>query len=361
MTSRRSLGAHLAWLVTLSTALAIAAFALVAAVVVYVDEVTEVEEAEDDEPDDSPLGEVLEDVGVAIAVATPIGLLVALAGARWSARRVTARLDALVARASRMSAESLDERLPVSARDDELDDLARALNELFARLHDGIAGLRRFAADASHELRTPLAVTINTLEVALRRPRDAAEWARVGNRTLDELRHLADLVEALLHEARAGAFDAAAEPLELDDAVAGTVDRWREAATAANVTLALEGSSGVAAQIDPRGLAIAVGNVIKNAITHSPRGGAVTVRIAATGDRGRVEIDDQGPGVPAPDRARVFAPFARGADADTTGVGLGLAIARRIVEAHGGTIAIADAPGGGARFVIELPALAGGG
>ncbi|MBZ0236814.1 MAG: hypothetical protein K8M05_31080, partial [Deltaproteobacteria bacterium] len=66
-------------------------------------------------------------------------------------------------------------------------------------------------------------------------------------------------------------------------------------------------------------------------------------------------------GTPGPDRARIFAPFARGADADTTGVGLGLAIARRIVEAHGGTIAIADAPGGGARFVIELPALAGGG
>ena len=356
MTPRRSLAAHLAWLVTISTALAIGLFSATAALVVYVDEITEDEGPEDDEPDDSPLGEVVEDLGLAIAVATPIGLVVALAGARWSARRVAARFDGLIAQAARMSADDLGERLPLSGRGDELDALAQALNGLFARLQDGIARLRRFAGDASHELRTPLAVTINALEIALRRPRVVTEWERIGRDTLDELRHLAELVEALLHEARAGAFDVAAEPLELDDAVAAVTGRWREAAGAAGATLAVEGRTGVAVRIDPRALAIALGNLVRNAIAHAPRGSAITVRLAAVRGGGRIDVDDQGPGVPVADRARVFAPFERGPQASGEGVGLGLAISRRIVEAHGGAVVIADAPGGGARFTIELPA-----
>jgi signal transduction histidine kinase len=358
--SRRTLGAHLARLVTLSTALGLAVFTAVAALVVWVDEVYETDDAgdadRDEDADDGPLDEVVEDLGLAVLIATPLGLVVALAGARWAARQVTGRIDALVATASRMTAEDLRERLPVSSRGDELDDLITALNGLFTRIDDGIAALRRFAADTSHELRTPLAVTINALEVARRRPRERAEWERVSDQTLEELRRMAELVEALLQGARAGAFDLATEPVEIDFELPAIADRWRDPARAAGVALAVDAGSEALARVDPRGLAIAIGNLVGNAIAHSPRGGTVTLRSRRRDDRIVVEVDDQGPGVPAADRTRIFAPFVRGEAAYPAGIGLGLAIARRIVEAHGGTLEVGDAPGGGARFALELPA-----
>jgi signal transduction histidine kinase len=347
---RRTLGAHLAWLVTLSTALGLLVFTAVAAFVVWLDE----------RGDSDVLGEIVEDIGLAVVVATPLGLLVAFGGARWAARRVTARIDALVAGASRMSHEDLHERLPVSGRGDELDDLAGALNALFERIDRGIAGLRQFAADASHELRTPLTVMINSLEVARRRPREPAEWDGIAAAALDELRHLADMVEALLQSARAGAFDQAAEPVDVDAELGTIAGRWRGAGGDAGVTIEVAAASGTAARIDPHGLGIAVGNLVGNAIAHSPRGGTVMLRAARAGGRVAIDVDDRGPGIAAGDRDRIFAPFVRGEGggaARPPGSGLGLAIARRIVEAYGGSLRAGDAPGGGARFTIELPAV----
>ena len=361
--ARRPLGVHLARLVTFSTALGLAVFTSVAALVVWLDEVYETDDIgdgdRDEDADDGPIDEVIEDLGLAVLIATPLGLAVALVGARWAARRVTGRLDALVATASRISAEDLQRRIPVSSENDELDELIVALNGAFVRIDDGIAALRRFAADTSHELRTPLAVSINAIEVARRRPRDPAEWERISDQTLEELRRMADLVEALLQGARAGAFDLAAEPVEVDAALAAIADRWREEGRTAGVSIAIDVASDALARVDPRGLGIAVGNLVGNAIAHSPRGGTVTVRTRRRDDRLVVEVDDQGPGVPVEQRDRIFAPFVRGEApprGPSAGAGLGLAIARRIVEAHRGAIAVDDAPGGGARFAIDLPA-----
>ncbi len=351
MTSRRrTLGTQLAWLVTLSTGLGLAVFTGVAAFVVWLDERGERDAFE----------EVVEDVGLAVVTATPVGLLVALLGARWAARRVTARIDALVASASRMTADDLDERLPISGRGDELDALSAALNDLFARLDHGIADLRRFAADASHELRTPLTVMINSLEVARRRPREPAEWERISGEALDELRRMADLVEALLQSARSGAFDLAADPVDIDSALELIADRWRSTAADAGVDLAVSAGTGAGVRVDARGLGIAVGNLIGNAIKHSPRGGTVAIRGSRRNGRVAIDVDDQGPGVPPAERRQIFTPFARSGGpqrsaSGNSGTSLGLSITRRIVEAHGGTVQVDDAPGGGARFTIDLP------
>ncbi|MCB9563755.1 MAG: hypothetical protein H6708_25455 [Kofleriaceae bacterium] len=103
--------------------------------------------------------------------------------------------------------------------------------------------------------------------------------------------------------------------------------------------------------------------MVGNAIAHSPAAGVVAIAVAADGDAVTLCVDDQGPGVAAADRERIFLPFARGGhgadragDEPDDGVGLGLSVARRIVEAHRGRIAATDAPGGGARFVVRLPA-----
>jgi signal transduction histidine kinase len=354
----RTLGAQLSRLVVASTLLALAVFTAVAALVLLLEEYREADD--DGEMEEDAVEEVFGQLGTAVVVAAPIGLLVALLGARWSARRVTARIDAVIATASRMTADNLSERLPTPERGDELDDLTKALNQLFGRIETGITTLRQFTADASHELRTPLAVMINSLEVARRRARSIDEWERIADGTLEELRHTAELVEALLQSARAGAFDVATEPVDLDAELAALVERWRNTAAVTKIELLADLSSDAWVRIDPRGLAIAVGNLIRNAVAHSPVGGVVTITSRRNDALATIQVIDQGPGVPVDERSRIFEPFARGANPATvatpaSGVGLGLSIARRLVEAHGGTLRVDAGPDGGALFVIQLP------
>jgi signal transduction histidine kinase len=109
---------------------------------------------------------------------------------------------------------------------------------------------------------------------------------------------------------------------------------------------------------DPVALQAAVGNLVENAIRYTPRGGAVEIAATTTGDRVAIRVDDSGPGVPVAERDAIFSPFRRGAAAkrraDAQGLGLGLSIAKRIVDRHGGDLSVGDSPAGGARFTIEL-------
>ncbi|MCY0995063.1 HAMP domain-containing sensor histidine kinase [Nannocystis sp. ILAH1] len=371
---RRSLGRWLGFWIGASTALSLLVFTATAALVLYVDELRDAAEEAAEIDDDGDAGEVDDDgpeaiefptetllaqVLVAFAIAAPVGLALSIAGARWLTHRATARIDAVIAAAARMSAEDLKERLPVTGAGDELDALASALNALFARIDGGIAAQRQFAADASHELRSPLAVLSSTLEVARRRPRAPAEWEDLADRTLDEVRRMSALVEALLQLARASGGVKRAR-VDLMARLDGPAQRWAEAAARAGVKLAFAGPDELVAQVDADALEIAIGNLVSNAVAYSPPGGTVTLEVRAEGAWLAVTVDDQGPGIPASERERIFAPFVRATapTADRTqgraGLGLGLAIARRIVEGHTGTLDVGEAPGGGARFTIRL-------
>lgn len=359
MTRRRSLGARLAgWTAATATG-ALLAFGLAAAVVIWFHEDAEIA-ADSDEQD--PVDEAVQQIGTPIAITAPIVILLAYVTSRRLARRVTDRLDRVIDRARRMTHENLAERLPVSTADDELDELAGALNMLFARLDDGIAAQKQFVADASHELRTPLAVLRSNLEVARRRPRTPEEWERVADRAHDEVVRMTAMVEALLRLARTGAVppgDARVDVKTLADDVAA---RWRVSADAARVALVVEAADDAAVAGDADALGVALGNLVSNAIAHSPAGSTVRIEVHPTDGTIELVVADQGPGVPVADRARIFLPFARGSTAADRvadgGVGLGLSVARRIVEAHHGELEVGDAPGGGARFVARLPSAA---
>lgn len=365
---RGSLGAWLAWWIGASTALSLLVFSATAALVLYVDELRDAAEQDDDDDDEAeepeevefPTETLLAQVLVAFAIAAPIGVALAIAGARWLTHRATRRIDAVIAAAARMSAEDLRERLPVSGADDELDALASALNALFARIEGGIAAQRQFAADASHELRSPLAVLSSTLEVARRRPRSAGEWEGLADRALDEVQRMSALVEALLQLARASG-GVRRSPVELMARLAGPAERWAAAAARAEVQFAFAGPEALVAHVDADALEIAIGNLVTNAIAYSPVHATVTLEVHEEPAWVEITVDDQGPGIPAGERERIFAPFVRATSpaADRTegraGLGLGLAIARRIVESHEGTVTVREAPGGGARFLIGLP------
>jgi two-component system sensor histidine kinase VanS len=218
-----------------------------------------------------------------------------------------------------------------------------------------VAAQQQFAADASHELRTPLAVISANLEVARRKPRDAAHWEHVADGTLDEVRRMHVLVDKLLQLSRAGAAGLHQENADLRVLASNAVERATTISKPRHITVELEGKKSVAAKVDPEAIAIVIDNLIRNAIDHSPDAGVVTVRIS---DGPTITVEDRGPGVPSELRTRIFEPFARGRATDRavgTGFGLGLAICRRIVDGHRGTISVEDRRGGGARFVVQLP------
>jgi len=298
---------------------------------------------------------------VAMLIAAPLALAVAVGGAIMLSRRALAPLEAVIRGARSITASKLSERLALPRRRDELHVLIEEFNRLFARLEQGFAALSRYAADASHELRTPLAVVAAELDVSLLRPRTPEEWERAAQKSLQEIRQLARLVDSLLDLARAEGPLERSVQFDIREPVDQLLARTAEQASANGLILSYaEGSDQpIYVDGDPDALAIAIRNLVDNALRYTPRGGRVRVHLTSEQSQVRLSVEDSGPGVPSKERDAIFTPLARGAskviDRKPEGYGLGLAIARRIVERHGGSLSVEDADGGGAKFLIQVP------
>ncbi len=225
---------------------------------------------------------------------------------------------------------------------------------------------RRFVADASHEIRTPAALIRSSAEILQREELVAAPGRPLVDDIVGEADRLGRLVEDLLALAASerGTLAVETAPLDLVGLARTAVRRATPLADERGLRLAGPGPAEPAVAVlgDEDRLLQVLLILLDNAFRHSPPGGTVTVAAArAPRDRARIEVLDEGPGVPPAMREKVFEPFARmpasrsRADA---GSGLGLAIARRLVELHAGTLTVGDGPGGGARFVLEMPARA---
>ena len=350
----RTLGRGLGRAFALATIFGMVLFGVAMGLMIYFTELGETCNAAGD-IEDPPL-EIVEQTTLAFAFALPFGIAISLRINRSLTHRTTERLDDMIASASSMTGEKLADRLPVSREDDPLDQLAVAINGVLARIESGVQAQAQFAADASHELRTPLTVISTNLEVARRKDRAASHWEHVADDTLGEVRRMTVLVDKLLELSRAGAAGLKHEREDLRNIAGGAVSRAQPLAQQLGVQLELAPGDNVPAEVDVEAIAIVLDNLIRNALDHSPKGSAVTVTI---GPKKKLVVEDRGPGVPADMRRRIFEPFARGAkriDRSTgPGLGLGLAIAKRVVDGHRGTIHVEDRDGGGARFVVELP------
>ncbi|MBW0106654.1 cell wall metabolism sensor histidine kinase WalK, partial [Pseudonocardia sp. KRD291] len=246
-----------------------------------------------------------------------------------------------------------------AAFDDMLDELEGA--ETTARASE--ARTRQFVADAAHELRTPPAGVRAAAEAALDPELPAADRDRLHLLLLRDTQRAARLVDDLLALAR---IDAGIElhpvPVDLLELARGEVERAGLLAPGLDVraTGPDRTSPAVVVSGDPQRLGQVLATLLDNARRHTPDGGAVTVAVAAGDGTAAVTVSDTGPGVPAPDRERIFERLVRLDDArsaDAGGAGLGLAIARGIAHAHGGELRCVEPPSGaGAAFRLDLPA-----
>jgi heavy metal sensor kinase len=264
-------------------------------------------------------------------------------------------------KARKITAESLGERLPVENPEDEFGRLATVFNETLSRLNDSFARLRRFTADASHELRTPLTAMRSVGEVALQRSLDRAAYRDVIGSMLEEVDRLTRLVESLLTLTRAesGRMKLTSNVVDLGGLASAVADSLRVLAEEKAQSLSVDAGAHVEVTCDPTVLRQGLINLLDNAIKYTPEKGAISVRVATTAlGEAAIEVKDTGPGIPAAHRERIFDRFYRvdaGRARDAGGLGLGLAITRWAVEAHGGRIELESEEGQGSLFRIVLP------
>ena len=252
----------------------------------------------------------------------------------------------------------LAQRVPEPGTADEIGRLARTMNDMLARLDDSAARQRRFVADASHELRSPLTAIRTGLEVGLSHP-DQAPWPEIARRAVRQSQHLDHLITELLALAKADAQQLAGrrQPVDLAALLAGL----RDATTAApGISIDLSVPPGTATAGNQEDLSRMFRNLLDNAVRYARH--RVLITATAEPDRVVVEIADDGPGIPAEERERVFGRFVRldvSREQASGSAGLGLAIAREIAAAHGATIVLTQTPDGGTRAVVTLVSTAG--
>ena len=289
--------------------------------------------------------------------------ILALAGAVLASyligTRVSRPLRRMAAVAARVDAGDLHPRIhDPGAGGDEVRVLTDAFNHMLDRLTDAFAGQRAFVADASHELRTPLTVIRGQLEVLAAQPSPPPEEVRRVERLVQaEIARISRLVDDLLLLANAEQTQfLRTEPIDLPTYVG---ELWDGMSLLARRDFALGPVPAGRLRADPDRLAQALRNLVANAIEHTSEGGSVRMSVERSG-RGSIRflVDDDGAGIPADQRERIFDRFHRvdvARDRASGGTGLGLAIVRAIAEAHGGSVAAGDSPGGGARVSLELP------
>ncbi len=288
------------------------------------------------------------------SVAAALVVLLLARGIVRPLRRLRDAADAVLARSRGRGAA-----FPGASRPDEIGDLARALGGLDERLERRLGELEAFASDVAHEVKNPLAAMRSAAELL----RDSTQEGEIRELTaliVAEVGRIDAVVAALQEVARLDAGREAASPppaLRLDELARRIVSGWRARAPA-DVAIELESAEPVLVAVGEESAARVLDNLLENAVSFVPEPGIVRLTLAARGGACELAVEDSGPGVPEEHRGRIFERFFswRPQEAARSHLGLGLGIARTIVERHGGTIELAAAGTlGGARFLVRWP------
>jgi two-component system heavy metal sensor histidine kinase CusS len=296
-----------------------------------------------------------------------VSVLAAVALGVWAARLVLKRARRIAATAGRISARALNERLSLEDTPEEFLESTLAFNHMLDRLEDSFRRLSEFSSDLAHDLRTPINNLLGEAQVALSRPRDAAEYRAVLESAVEEYERLSRMIENMLFLARADNAQARVAPqwIDLREALGKILSYYELLAEERNIRLALEVGSekGGKARVwaDELMLNRAVGNLLSNALRHGPRDCTVSVKALARADgSAEVEVANPGAGIAREHLPRIFDRFYRPSssrEGSSAGSGLGLAIVKSIAELHGGKVGVRSEPGLETAFTLSLPAV----
>jgi len=303
--------------------------------------------------DREPVESVVTRVGALMTLGYPVIIALVAVGTYRLVGAALGPVEAIRARVASISSTDLAQRVPVPDTRDEIADLATTMNAMLARLESGRAAQHRLVSDASHELRSPLATITTALELASGRP-DLIDDELIDESLLPEAHRMHHLIEDLLLLARSdeGAMALRHDDVDIDDLLQAEASRLRSIGSLRVVTH-IETCRTV-------GDRAALARVIRNLVDNAARYASGTVWLDCHPESGNVVISvaDDGPGIPVRDRTRIFERFVRldpSRARFSGGSGLGLCIVDEIVRSHHGTVAVGDAPQGGALFTLTLP------
>jgi two-component system heavy metal sensor histidine kinase CusS len=297
-------------------------------------------------------------IWIVLAVAAILCPRAGIAAARWGTRP----LREVSETARSISSSTLNERIRTEGYPSEIASLAGTFNAMLQRLEDSFVRLSRFSADIAHELRTPVNNIRGESEVALARPRSMEEYRETLGSCLEESVRLSELIESLLFLARS---ESPGDHLKrkrqnIGTLLSGVQEYYDAAASEAGVRLHLDCEGEVIGDVDGPLLQRALGNLVSNALAHTPVGGTVLLTAVQQPQQVRIEVRDTGSGIPSESLPKVFDRFYRADSARTRhsgGSGLGLSIMRQIVFLHGGDVKIESETSLGTTVSLTLPSL----
>ena len=309
-----------------------------------------------------PVEDLLTELSFGLLLASLLFLLLSGIGSGLLVGRALRPIDRIVSEAERLTPDRLDTAplSPHALSDTEIGHLIAALNRMLVRVSGSVAAQKRFTADASHELRTPLTILRGQFELALSKPRSAAEYQSAVESGLEETLRMARIVDSLAYLARGETASSAPHPARVSlAALAGEATATQVVRAAKkNVHLSVRTGSEAFIQGDADTLRRLIQNLIENAVTYTSPGGTVTVSVSEDAQGCELRVADTGIGIAPADLPFVFDRFFRSdpARVNTGGSGLGLSIVQSIAQAHGGTVTAQSEPGTGSVFTVTLPA-----
>jgi len=306
--------------------------------------------------------EALERFRLILLLATPLLLILASAGGYWLSSRALSPVDDISQAAQRISIENLEDRLNVPKTGDQLQRLSETLNAMLARLGSSVRRMKQFTADASHELRAPVSLIRTTAEVAVqKRDRPAGEYLQALDEILEEAERTSQVVDSLMLLARADSGKEVSEASVADicGIIRGAADQGEKLARNHNLNFSAQVPEGpIWVQVDANALRRALLILIDNAAKYTSAGGSVAVRLEERDGLAIASVSDTGIGIAKDDVAHIFDRFWRADKArsrEQGGAGLGLSIAKWIVEMHRGSIDVESEPGKGSNSHVRVP------
>jgi heavy metal sensor kinase len=308
-----------------------------------------------------PTDEELESLREVLAYVIPIALVLAGAGGWFLARQGLAPVAAMAERARKIGVEDLSARLPVANPRDELGRLAETFNALLARLETSLLQQRQFMADASHELRTPVTTSRTAAAVALQQPHRSEQEYRESLAIIEQqTTRLSRIVDDMFTLARAdsGSYPVRRTLMYLDEVLADAVRAARVVADTKQVAIELSATPSASFTGDEELLQRLIGNLLDNAVRHTPHGSTVHVSLVHDPGRYVLSVADAGKGIAPGAQPHIFERFFRDDAARSSaggGAGLGLALARWIARAHGGDVTLVRSSPEGTTVSVILP------